>query len=249
MLQPPLLITSAVTPSDLSVALSDKDRRIEYTLDAIGQWLKICPAMKVVLCDGSNFDFRPLLDQKFPGNTIESLRFLNSGDKVRALGKGYGEGEIVQYALAHSQYLAQADYFAKCTSKLWVNNYKACLRCWNGSMLFQAKVSNVLKNKPLIFRHIDTRFYLIKKSIYEERFLTVHLEVNDAEDHSLEHCFMDAINQAAYAHFNFPIPPMIEGYSGSTGDYFLNTRWGYFAEYMKLRVLQRRTNAVSPLNP
>jgi hypothetical protein len=161
---PPLLVTSAVRPSDPTVVLSNHDQRIRYTLDALSEWLRMHPTLQIVICDGSGYDFSPVLVQMFPNHRIEALHFQNSSALVRQLGKGYGEGEIVKYALQHSNLLASSTFFAKCTSKLWVNNFDACVRHWNGTMLFQAKISNVLKNSPLVFRHIDTRFYLIDRS-------------------------------------------------------------------------------------
>jgi hypothetical protein len=242
---PPLLITSAVRPADTGVVLVDAQLRIQYTLDAIEHWLAMSPQIRIVLCDGSGFDFTPLLDQRFPGHKIEALHFQNSVDMVRHYGKGFGEGEIVSYALIHSNYLSTAGFFAKCTSKLWVTNFNECLRHWNGRLLFQAKISNILKNKPLRFRHIDTRFYIVNRSMYDQLFATAHQRVNDSADHSLEHCFREAIQRSGLERFLFPVPPLIVGYSGTTGTLFTNSLWDSVSERIKLMVLAMRTDMVS----
>ena len=245
MTLPPLIITSAVHPSDQHVALSSSKARVEHTLSAIGQWLQLAPKLPIVLCDGSGFDFSPIIASRFPNNQIECLVFLNDGAAVRLRGKGYGEGEIMRHALMHAKLLIDAHFFAKCTSKLWVGNFHDCLKQWNGRLMFQAKISNILKFKPLIFRHIDTRFYMMNRDLYLRDFQQAYWKVDDAADHSLEHCFREVIQHQQMQGFLSPTPFCIYGYSGTTGDFFEMSRRTYLTERFKLAVLHRRTNWVS----
>ena len=236
---PPLLITSAVRPADGSVVLSSDDLRIRYTLDALDRWLQLAPKLKIVICDGSGFDFSPLLQTRYPNRDIEALSFLNDQTRVSATGKGYGEGEIMAYALQHSQTLAASRCFAKCTSKLWVQNFDSIMRHWNGRMLFQAKISNILKRKPLVFRHIDTRFYVIDRDMYQHHFSDAYRHVNDVADHSLEHCFREVIERQHMTQFLSPVPFHVYGVSGSTGDFFQMSLGSCLSESVKLAEIGR----------
>src|SRR5271169_740705 len=100
---PPILLTSCVIVADHSVSLKDENSRIWLTLESIEKWLIISPDFRLVICDGSNFDFSNIVREKFPAANIECLFFQNNQEMVRLHGKGYGEGEIVNYALLYSR--------------------------------------------------------------------------------------------------------------------------------------------------
>ena len=161
---PPILLTSSVIAMDSSVALKSQESRIFHTLESIGKWGEISPNNQFVICDGSGFDFSPLLKEHFPNLNIESIYFMNDGDLIKKHGKGYGEGEIIRYALEHSQFLQKTDWFVKCTAKLWVNNFMSCLKQWNGEFVCKAFFANVFSFKTTSLEYIDTRFYISKKS-------------------------------------------------------------------------------------
>src|SRR5271169_3656162 len=96
---PPVLLTSCVNVADHSVSVKDENSRIRLTIESIEKWLAISPYLRLVICDGSNFDFSRILQEKFPEANIECLFFENNKELVVLYGKGYGEGEIVEYAL------------------------------------------------------------------------------------------------------------------------------------------------------
>lgn len=107
---PPILLTSSAIAMDPSVILKDQDMRIFYTLESLEKWLVIYPQGKFVLCDGSNFNFSPLIKLRFPTASIECLYFENDQNLIKLHGKGYGEGEIIRYALKHSVLLSESTY-------------------------------------------------------------------------------------------------------------------------------------------
>jgi hypothetical protein len=130
-----LLITSCVSVSAPYVKLRDTHERLTLSLLSIENWLAICPNIRIVICDGSGYDFTEICRTKFPEAKIECLFFINNKEKVAELGKGFGEGEIIDYALDHSKYIEESDFFVKCTSKLWVNNFNELFEYWNGKFL------------------------------------------------------------------------------------------------------------------
>lgn len=241
---PPLLITSAVTVSATQLVLKQKSERIKFTLIAIREWLILEPEIKIVICDGSNFDFSPLVSDMFPLANIECLFFQNSSHLVHQFGKGFGEGEIINYALAKSRYLNGSDFFGKCTSKIWVRNFRSCLTEWNGFFICDGSFSNVTKFKPYVFNHIETNFYLSSRKFYLEYFSNAHLNVNDPE-RSLEKCFRDVAVSNQFQHFIFPIFPEIMGVSGSTGKWLKINFWGKrFKEQFKRFLMKYRSNLI-----
>jgi hypothetical protein len=236
---PPILLPSCVIVSDHSVSLKDQDSRIRLTLESIEKWLAISPDLRLVICDGSNFDFSKIVLEKFPAADIECLYFRNNAEMVKLHGKGYGEGEIVNYALRNSVTLGESDFFAKCTSKLWVENFLDCLACWNGRILCKGYFSDVFSFKKTRFDYVDTRFYLADKSFYLKYFDSTYFNVGGEQGLSLEHCFRDVILKENFSKVLFNVPPVICGVGGGAGTYYKNNLKRRIKEVIRLWMVRR----------
>jgi hypothetical protein len=215
-IKPPLLLTSCITACAPLTKLTDSNKRLDLTIKSIREWIRIQSDIKIIICDGSNFDFSSIANELFPTANIECLFFQNSNHLVKQYGKGYGEGEIIDYALRHSLFLNQADFFTKCTSKLWVKNYINCLNSWNGSFKIDCNYQNIKSLNNIKIGYFDTRFYLTSKLFYKKYLSTAHLNVNDLKDQPLERCFKEIIESNNIDKYMFPILPIIKGVSGST---------------------------------
>lgn len=207
----PLLITSAIRVSAAYTKLADFDSRLALTLEGIQRWLASPGIGPVVVCDGSGVDLGAHATRTLSNGgalTCEYLSFQNDTNAVRANGKGFGEGEIVNYALEHSQVLRAASKFAKCTGKLWVENHASCISHFNGIAAF-----NILGH----FQAIDTRFYIVDKSFYLNRLATAYRDVRDGDGFYLEHAFKKALSTLKPSEFVMFPTPRLTGISGSTG--------------------------------
>lgn len=220
---PPILLTSSVIAMDTSVQLRDQNLRISYTLESLREWIRISPENKFIVCDGSGYDFSDLVSEYFPSADIECLFFKNNNEMVQQHGKGYGEGEIIRYALTHSTYLKEATYFAKCTAKLWVDNYQKCITEWNGKFLCKAFFSNVFSWKRIKLEYIDTRFYLINKNIYMNYFANAHLLDSHPNKVVIEEEFLKIALKEKLSQIFFRTPPVICGVGGGSGLYYKNS--------------------------
>lgn len=244
---PPILLTSSVIVSDHTVSLKDKDARIKLTVESIEKWLAISPASPLVICDGSGFDFSEIVAKKFPQSDIECLFFQNNKEMVGIHGKGYGEGEIVKHALLHSSYIKRAGYFAKCTAKLWVENYLDCLWGWNGKFLCKGYFADVFSPfRKTWFSYIDTRFYVVNTDFYLKYLDSAHLNVGGKNGLSLEDCFKDVIVEQNLQEVLFTVPPVICGVGGGTGAYYKNNLKRRIKENLRIWML-RKNKSFSPL--
>lgn len=231
----PVLLTSSVVAHDRGVRLQDPLERQRLAMESVHQWLAISPDTPLVLCDGSGFDFAPLVADFPNAHQIECLSFHNEIAAVQQHGRGYGEGEIVRHAIEHSALIQAAGAFAKCTSKLWVENFAECMQQWNGDLLLKAVFNNAFTPwKPTTLAYIDTRFYAASIGTYRQRFLNAHLAVRAQYGHSLEECFKDVFLKAQLQGCLMAPPPVICGVGGGTGAYYRNTplrkqkeRWKY----------------------
>jgi hypothetical protein len=209
----PVLITTAIAVSSPQTLLTDSKVRLELTVESIRRWRFTRGISGVVVCDGSGYDLSPHIDAGSPkeaGHKCEVLTFINDTAGVRTKGKGYGEGEIVMYALRHSEMLNKSPSFAKCTGKLWVENYIECARGFNGLAAFDFGG----KFKP---KKIETRFYMVNKEFFLSSLGGLHNKVNDADGYYLEDAFKEGLKTLRFSDFIMYPTPRIRGVSGSTG--------------------------------
>jgi hypothetical protein len=221
---PPILITSSVKVFTPITKLRNQEERINLTIKALGKWVQSDNNFKIILCDGSGVDFSRQIYLKYPDANIEFLTFKNNSMLVRKYGSGYGEGEIINYALFHSKLLKNEPSFVKCTSKLYVENFRAILNRFNGKFICQCTFANVRIFRSFFNYHakekinllsIDTRFYIINKEIYLNFFRKAYKEVRHSKTYYLEHAFLDAAIKSRLCHFISDFVFKITGVSGT----------------------------------
>lgn len=233
----PLLLTSSVVAHDTSVKLKDTNERLRLAMESVAEWLRIDPSLRLVLCDGSNFDFSEQMRQAFPSASVECLYFQNDQDKVRISTRGYGEGEIVRHAVNHSRFIAEAGCFAKCTSKLWVENYPQCTAEWNGRFLSKGVFVNTFSPfRKTSFAYIDTRFYIASVAFYRQYFENAHLRIRmqNGKAFSLEDCFHEIVLENQLGGILLRRSPVVCGVGGGTGVYYRNTKIRRLKEDLRL---------------
>lgn len=238
----PILITSSVVPHDQTVNLKDPGSRVFHTIEGLDQWLKILPNGSFVLCDGSGYDFKNIVSARFPKANIECLSFLNNGEFVKFHGKGYGEGEIIKYALRHSKLLNDAGSFIKCTAKLWVDNFRDCIKNTQSNFLCQAYFSDVFSLKKTTLKYIDTRFYFFKKDYYCKYFLDAHQGLSISSGYGIEESFRDIVVKNGLTRFLIKNPVKILGVGGGSGSYYRNSTHRYLKDKLRLQLIQLNSN-------
>ena len=235
----PILITSSITPHDTDVQLADPQKRLFHAIESITHWLRVAPDSNFVLCDGSNFDFGPLMREHFPDAEIESLFFENDSATVISHGRGYGEGEIVKYALNHSTFLSESSSFAKCSSKLWVENYKKCLKEWRGECLFSGVFKNTFSlSKRTEMVQVDTRFYIVDSAFYRKNLMDAHHHIGQSPGFGLEDSFFKTLQIIQKDGYLFSTSPIIRGVGGGTGKYYKDSWIRIYKEKVRLEIIK-----------
>lgn len=246
----PVLLTSSVVAHDTRVALTDTAARIDLALESVAQWLLLYPQLQLVLCDGSNYDFSADVARRFPGASIECLFFENDQEAVRRQGRGFGEGEIVRFAINHSQRIQQACAFAKCTSKLWVRNYAECLADWNGKFLCKAVFDHVFSPfRQTTLSYIDTRFYIASVPFYQQHFALAHQQIDVDSGKGLEECFFEVFNKTHMAGVLLNTPPVIDGVGGGIGKHYKNPWKRRVKEKLRLHLVRRQAQFRAMFTP
>ncbi len=207
-----LIITSCIAPPPQdNLALSEPKKRLQYTKESLKKILCSKVFDKIVICDNSSYTFGNSITEEALRNGIklEVLSFMGDFDKVKDQGKGYGEGEIMEYVINNSVLLKDENVFCKITGRLYVDNIDKILK----RISYNKNYFNILTLR--FWKSIDTRFYIIKKSDYVKFLLHTYKYVNDKNNQWYEMKFRDSLK---YAEFHqFPILPIIRGISGTHG--------------------------------
>ena len=196
-------------------SLRNKEEREQQYYESIKKLLYCNKISKIVVCDNSNSHVpkEELLKVADSNNKqIEFLAFAGDSAQVEQRGKGFGEGEIIDYALKNSSLIAEESWFIKITGRLYVKNMDSVLKRMN-------KETNYLQTMYMDTRKkvMDTRFYACKIESYNKYFRDLYKEVDDANKVYIEKLFAQKIMNSDIRYRNMPVYPKIGGQSGSSG--------------------------------
>jgi len=222
-----LIITSTVNVNSCLTVLVDPEIRLQQYISSILFYIKIKNLESIIVCDNSGHDYSKInsliaLAEKY-SKKIEFLSFTSDHKNTMRYGKGYGEGEIMEFVVKNSVlYKNKENSFFKVTGRIIIPNIEAVIRFTPiGKNCFQRTCFNSLKKED----KIDTRFYYIKKHEFEKYLIRSYKNVNDNEGFYLEHTFFRSIIRNKIKYSFFYILPFIKGVSGSTGvDYEIPKR-------------------------
>ncbi len=220
-----ILITGTIAPDQSLRQLTIKDtgKRLQQYLDALEKTILALPGGKIVFCENSGYGTEAFEQVKElaekSGTSFEALSFKGNTSEVVKHGKGYGEGETVEYVLNNSKLAAGEDFFIKLTGRLVVDNIGAISRL--------VKRDTVYFNIPNIHRRefYDTRLYGMPVKTFREHFLNRYKDVNDDAGMILETVYTDSTVRNSLKVRNFPRYPRIVGLSGSSGISYDYTEW------------------------
>lgn len=209
-----LLLTGCINPNGmLFTSLTDNTVRLSQYKNAIDFYLSNTK-FPIVFAENSGTDLNFLFQDSISSGRLECLSF--NGNQSKERGKGYGECEIIQYALANSTFIKSNTKccIIKITGRLIVKNIKSII--WTHSILLSLGNIICAINSDLSFP--DSRIILAKAS-FLQTFLKYKKYVNDSTGYFFEHALLDTLkNNNKYPFSPFFIKPQIEGISGSTGE-------------------------------
>lgn len=205
------------------LVLRDEDERLKQYEDSIRSLLCSRAFSKVVFCENSNFGTEGLSYLKDIageyGVELELLSFQGDVEKACIHGKGFGEGEIMDYVFSHSELIRTENYFVKLTGRLKVDNIKAIV----SRMKRQRTYFNIPNRTIRDF--YDTRIYGMSIRQFKDYFLDSYDRVMDAQGIFLEMVYTQILHDCNIKVHNFPRYPRIVGVSGSGGVEYGYTEW------------------------
>lgn len=219
------IVTGTIKPNEhmKQLTLRDSQERCRQYEEALLQLIESKAFQKIVFCENSNYgveQFQHLIEKaKENAVELETLSFQGNIGKACEHGKGYGEGEIMEYVFQHSQLLKSESYFVKITGRLMVDNITIIV-----SRLKRTRIYFNIPNRTQRGVY-DTRIYAMPKKTFEEDFLEQYEKVMDSKGVYLEYVYTGILRENNYKVYNFPSYPRIRGISGSGGIIYDYTEW------------------------
>lgn len=213
-----LLLTGCINPQGMSyTSISNQEERRRQYEKAIHFYLDNT-SYDIVFVENSGTDISDSFQKEKDSEKIEFLSFNGNTNKTR--GKGYGECEIIQYALNNSRLLklSKDKVIVKITGRLIIKNIKSLIKLHR--CIFNKRTTICSINSELTFP--DSRIIIASEDFYRELVNRKEL-INDSEGVFFEHVLCKVLREAIqFPYSPFLIIPQIEGVSGSTGEKYVS---------------------------
>jgi hypothetical protein len=129
------LLTGTINPRKFNTPktkLMDEKVRLKQYVETIEKYILNSNFEIIIFCENSNYkyDYKNLMNlARKNKKNLEIVRFLGNKKEVLNKGKGYGEGEIIDYALENSKYLKKPNQtFYKITGRIFIKNINKILK-------------------------------------------------------------------------------------------------------------------------
>lgn len=211
-----IIMTGTISPNKnvYCLKLNDYKERLSQYIESLNYLIEEEVVKKIIFCDNSNFVFdTSQLKQKAKNHNIEiEFLFFKGNDKlVEVHGKGAGEFEIMKFIFQNSILINTVETFMKITGRIKILNLKKIInKCKENCNYFQCHYP---KNKK---RYVETVFYKLNIEDFK-KFSNVEYLVDDSNGIYYEHIIYNQLLKNKIKFSYFPLYPIKEGISGSTG--------------------------------
>ncbi len=211
-----LIITGCISPNlhQQFLVLKDENERLKQYISSILFYIEESPLKKIVFCENSNYKYSGIGElekiAENSGKQFEWLSFQGDFERVKTDGKGYGEGEIIEYALNNSKMMQQCISFAKVTGRLKIRNIN--------DFFVKIKTNRNYFNRDIYGgRGVDTRFYICNKDFFNTHLLTAYRElIVDGRMFSIENVYYKILKKIG-CFSSLRSYPDFQGVSGGNG--------------------------------
>jgi hypothetical protein len=189
-----VLLTACVNPGNVvNVVRRDPDVRAGDYSRALRKWIRVNEIDGVVFCENSGADLTPIKELATAVGHTAQVEFLsfNGQDFDPSLGKGFGEMNIIRYAIDHSQLISDSQFVVKVTGRFFITNIRSIVRAIrrsDGIELFCDLRANLTS--------ADSRVFCATPAFLGDYLLSYQSIVNDAEGVYFENALARAAHQA-----------------------------------------------------
>lgn len=233
-----LLITGCINPDQNVPVLTIKDShvRLKQYIESIEYYIACSPFENIVFCDNSCApEITGLADLANKYNKrFEWLSFQGDRNRVVTQGKGYGEGEIINYAIQNSLLMRRSRYMCKITGRLIIKNIGALTKFIDETQIyFQPNKTDDGR------KYINTRIYMMPIKIYLQYFKDAYIKVDDRKGVYLENTFGMMVSSNNLKYKRFVMYPDYIGVSGSTGSNYKLSLYNLIKNTIKMYLVSK----------
>lgn len=221
-----LILTAAVrvNPGVPGVTAPDPASREGEYAESLRYYLHEHPRVRrIVLAESSGWPltrFEDVAADNPLGKEVEILQ-LACNDFPGRLGKGYGEGLLLDRALDASRLAAGARYLAKLTGRQRLANLTALLERLPAdfAVCVDLRDHGIYERFgfPAAGRYCDTRFFVASRDFFDARLRRVYLREPEAGEFNLEDAYyraVKAVDGTPGVLCRFPLEPRYRGLAG-----------------------------------
>lgn len=193
------------------VVRQEEERILQY-MCALASWAQPAHVRRIVFAENSDtrFDFSKVIRyMEAAGKEVEVLVFDGNKEASR-LGKGFGEGEILEHIYDNSTLLRRGATFYKVTGRIFVSNFDLVSERTTAPVAFHRQKSKAGKRAKA-----NTVFFKCSLALFESRLLHCYKQVNEPNGVQFEHLYFDQLLDPIPA--DFGVPPVFVGQQASTG--------------------------------
>lgn len=218
-----LLLTGCINPNGMSLTVINDPRERQLQYEKAIRYYLLNTSYPVVFVENSGTNISRLFQEYVASGRIECLTFMGNQNKIR--GKGYGESEIIQFALENSILIKRNKdkRIAKITGRLIIKNIKNIIVIHK--FLFKKNTIICSINSDLTFP--DSRFIIASRN-YFSKLARARENINDSEGIYFEHVLLQVIVRERLHFSPFFIMPQIDGVSGSTGEKYESQKHNFY---------------------
>lgn len=219
------IITGTIRPGAQvgQLVLKNETERLQQYKDALWFTIQSKAFSKIVFCENSNYGTECFTDLKEEADKyaveLELLSFAGNSEAVLKHGKGYGEGEIMDYVFANSSLLQGELSFVKMTGRLKIVNIKEIFKKIDSGKCYFNIPNRTIRD------YYDTKLYAMPTNVFDKYFRNVYDKVKDDEGIYLEKVYTRILTEKRIYVRNFPRYPRVIGTSGSLGYDYGYTEW------------------------
>jgi len=194
--------------------MQDVNMRMATTKASIFFWAGI-GVKEIVVVDSTLTKIFNSDDQnmfKSLGISYEEISFKQDNDKVRELGLGFAEGNLIKFGIDNSRLISTRGRFFKCTGKVFCRNFQNIF-----DLIALKKLSNIFWQRfPEISDVVETRFFFSSVDTFNKNILPCYLKSNFNNIVELEL----GKSFGSYLKKSKQIRPLLTGFSGGPGNKF-----------------------------
>lgn len=188
--------------------------RLQQYITNITKYIIDSPFNQIIFCENSNYNIsseREILESlaKFYHKKIELIQFKWDTDRTNLQGRGYGESEIMEYALQKSKLIFDDQPIIKITWRYYLSNSCEFVN-------YNHKKNMFIRMSPMKPR-CSTACYIFTPSFYREHLWWIGEKVDDkkGKNSMLEWVFYHQLSQKTHLIETFRVLPKLQAITWS----------------------------------